>query len=386
MIVIVEPSCIGYEHAPFNAAIIEIASILASDSEIIFYGENAHIEAVKQVLAERAPAQISWRAICPPKRHLKNYTERFLIEFRLFRRILASSKNCNLLIVTSALETSLPALKLQCLLSRFKPRINVFFHAGLSQFLYSKKRQKILSVATPKNMAYIVLGTYIKASVLKIVPNISNRIFAIDHPYIFETTKTDKTRLGRTPIFGFIGLANKAKGFDIFLKIIESQARENPQLNSNQFKLVGKVADDCELIFEHFTRTESSKFLDYPTKREKLPLDTYRNDIQTLDYFVMPYDEHSYEFVCSGAAMDAIYFAKPIIALKSPYFSYLFNICGDIGYLCDDLDHMKYVVSQLINVNDPDRYEIQRSNLVSARANFSSTTVSKAIAFINAQN
>lgn len=383
MIVIVEPACTGSEHAPFNAAMVKIASLLASGSDIIFYGENSHIEAIKLVLADSVPSNISWQAVHPPPRHLRSFVKRFIIESILFRRILHLSRSCDLLIVTSALETSLPALKTQCYISRFRSRINVIFHAGLPQFLYSRKRQKLLSMATPANMKYIVLGEYIKNGVMKKIPELSNRIFGIEHPYLFDTTKTNSDQPNSKPIFGFIGLANKAKGFDIFLEIIESLSQKSSKEDSKQFKLAGKVSDDCRQIFNSFLKTESSRALDYPVNREKLPLDVYRNEVNSVDYFVMPYDKNSYEFICSGAAMDALYFTKPIIALKSPYFSYLFDLCGDIGYLCNDLNHMKSVIAQLINTNDLVRYEKQRKNLLLARTHFSPTTVSKAIANIN---
>lgn len=228
MIVIVEPACTGSEHVSFNAAMVKIASLLASGSDIIFYGENSHIEAIKLVLADSVPSNIyPGKPSTLPSRHLRSFVKRFIIESILFRRILHLSRSCDLLIVTSALETSLPALKTQCYLSRFRPRINVIFHAGLPQFLYSRKRQKLLSMATPANMKYIVLGEYIKNGVMKKIPEPSNRIFGIEHPYLFDITKTNSDQPNSKPIFGFIGLANKAKGFDIFLEIIESLSQKS---------------------------------------------------------------------------------------------------------------------------------------------------------------
>jgi len=377
MIVIAEPTCIGSEHAPFNAAIVEVAAIMASGSHIIFYGDQSHIEAVKQVLGDRTPDNITWFPIITPKRSLRDFAKRFCIEFKLFGEILISSKKSNLLIVTSAVETSLPALKAQCLLLRFKPRINVIFHAGLPQFLYSKKRHRLLCWATPANMAYIVLGDYIKNAVLRIIPKLSNNIFGIEHPYLFNTAITKLQGTNNPSLFGFVGLATLAKGFDVYLNLIECLSNEYSSDSFQPFKLVGKVGDDCVDIFDEFKRGSGARLLNYPAERANLPLNVYRSEISSLDYFVMPYDKHSYEFICSGAAMDALYFKKPIIALKSPYFSYLFDLCGDIGYLCDDLNEMVSTVKRLFEFNDLSRYERQISNLASAQAKFSPIAVAR---------
>lgn len=123
--------------------------------------------------------------------------------------------------------------------------------------------------------------------------------------------------------------------------------------------------------------------VDYPVNREKLPLDVYRNEVNsvlTISSCCMTKIHTIYMLRrCNGCPISQ----KPIIALKSPPFSYLFDLCGDIGYLCNDLNHMKSVIAQLINTNDLVRYEKQRKNLLLARTHFSPTTVSKAIANIN---
>lgn len=383
MIIIAEPTCIGSEHAPFNAAVVEIARILNSESELVFYGEQSHIEAVKLVLGDRVPTNITWKTIYPPPRFLRKFFKRFVLESLIFRKILTSNKTCDLLIVTSAVDSSLSALKTQCYMTRFKPRINVIFHAGLPQFLYSKKRQKLLSAATPENMTYIVLGEYIKNNVAKQIPEISKKIFGIEHPYIFENKTHPKTLPNNKPIFGFIGLASKAKGFDKYLTIIDQHSKNTDFEGPKRFRLVGCVADDCAGVFENFTNSNSEKFLDYPKTRQILPLDVYRDQIRSVDYFIMPYDIKTYEFICSGAAMDAIYFGKPIIALKSPYFTYLFDLCGDIGYLCTDLNQITLTIGEINKGADINRYKIQQSNLVLAREKFSPKTISKQLEEIN---
>ena len=67
----------------------------------------------------------------------------------------------------------------------------------------------------------------------------------------------------------------------------------------------------------------------------------------------------------SGAITDAIALGIPIIALKHPYFNYLFSKGGDIGYLCDSFEDIRKVIDTLMKTDilQTDKYKQQIFNV-----------------------
>jgi hypothetical protein len=207
---------------------------------------------------------------------------------------------------------------------RFQANTLVFFHGGLPQFLYSKKRQSVLLLGRLKRMKYVVLGSYIRDAVVTVVPGLRGHLVAVDHPYIFVKHSNESIPSGSELHFGFIGIASRAKGFDSFLKLVELVARQSGAQRHPKFRLIGRVADDCAESLRLFLSGSFGDQLRLPTNVGRIPLHEYGKEIASLDYIVMPYDPEAYRYVCSGAAMDAIQYAKPVIALRSQFFDYFF--------------------------------------------------------------
>lgn len=369
----------GGEHAQFNAALIDSALILSMGSQVDFYGEKGHIDSIQQILRSDQIERVVWHQINVPPRRLRKFLPRFWQESVMFYNVLRRLERCDKLLVASALETSLPALQLLSRLLRFRVDTLVFFHGGLPQFLYSKKRQFVLSVGRPNRMKYVVLGSYIRDAVEIIVPSLRGHLVAVDHPYIFADQSRESIYPRKVLHLGFIGIASRAKGFDSYLKLIELVSRQPGMLKPPKFRLIGRVADDCAEPLERFVSGPFGGQLHLPKSEGRIPLHEYGQEIASLDYIVMPYDAQAYRYVCSGAAMDAIQHARPIIALRSDFFEYFFRVCGDIGYMCNDLEEMSALIEKLSNGVDESRYRNQMACLMAARDKFSPRALAEAL-------
>lgn len=62
----------------------------------------------------------------------------------------------------------------------------------------------------------------------------------------------------------------------------------------------------------------------------------YDRIIEKMDMLFYPYPANSYRLSASGAVFEAIVKRKPILAMENPYFKWLFEKFGTLGYLFTD--------------------------------------------------
>jgi hypothetical protein len=101
-----------------------------------------------------------------------------------------------------------------------------------------------------------------------------------------------------------------------------------------------------------------------------------------VDYAVFFYPADSYRLTASGAFFDALAFAKPLIAIRNPFFEHYFSRFGDIGYLCDDYAEVKKMVSDILMHGSGGRYERQIKNLLRCRKSLSLEKIGETLAEI----
>jgi hypothetical protein len=369
MIAIFEPVCVDGEHATFNAAIISAAVALSEDHQVVFFGHPSHIENISSCLPLGVEKNVNWFPVEIPDRHLRDFKRRFFRELALLRLVLKAAKheNAHMVLLTGITEPGVLAAKIYLNIFPTKRPLFIIFHSILPQFLYSAKRRFLLGRFNPKNFSFLVLGDYILREVIKIVPALKGSIRSINHPYNFEMSNVDAKIPGGQLKFGFIGIGNVAKGFPVFLRLIEEYDDLKRFESYPSFSLIGRVSNDCQMLFSEFKKTDYAKCLFFVDNEIRLPVDEYRKRIGDLDYLIMPYDEKHYKYVCSGAALDAMLLLKPIIALKTAHFSELFDQLGDIGYLCDDFDELRKTVYYLANNFHSERYALQCENLAKGK-------------------
>jgi hypothetical protein len=200
-----------------------------------------------------------------------------------------------------------------------------------------------------------------------------NDIF-IDHPYNY-TNLINNVSLNTPIVISNIGVGilNKNSHF-----IFELAKRFSAEINTNklEFKQIGNISKEV-LKYQN-------KYVNILNNNEFLPIDIFKKNISNSNYFIFFFTKNSlYDLCPSGTFFDAIKYEKPIIAFKTSYFEYYFNKLGNIGYLCENLDEMEFIIKNIhsIQLND---YSIQVSNIKKAKQILSLENISRS--FYNQYN
>jgi len=212
----------------------------------------------------------------------------------------------------------------------------------------------------------VVLGERLRQDVVAAIPELDSTLRAITHPYVFTEAPRSSSQVEPSRLtFAFIGNATLSKGFDDFLSLAEQTANCD-----SQFELIGQLREDCSPLQARLKKQiEAGRFVS-TAANERLATGQYRARLSAISYAVFPYRRLDYQYVASGAALDALWAAKPLIALRIPVFEELFDRLGDVGHLCTDLNHMRAVVNELSENPQPARYRAQSDALIRGRRLF----------------
>lgn len=236
------------------------------------------------------------------------------------------------------------------------------FYKKLTAYFY-KKTFNISS----DNFYYLFINKISKTIVVRDGYLKENEILEINHPYYsFPDIDDNRTE----PLsFGHIGSMEVERKNSHYIYKIAEQLRDFVENKRISFKVLGLITPGVipykNQWIEEYVGNKVEIRPDY------LPREDYEEMLRNLNYALFFYQEPEYVHRTSGAIIDAIAYAIPIIALKHPYFNYLFEKAGDIGYLCDDLEEMRHIIEDIIIPNRcDDRYSTQRRNLIEFRNKF----------------
>jgi hypothetical protein len=371
---ICELACRGWEHTPFNAAFLATALCAFPDEKIIFAGEDQHVGYIRATLKDQGvPAErIEWRDLQPPPRFggfLKNLSANWSGVEAVFQ--LASRVGARRLIITNLTLSGIAALKARLLLKRPGFSVTLVHHGGIATLLGRRKWRPLIAWGNA-NLRQIVLGESIRQAVLARVPQLSDSLFAVRHPYFFPVAGTPSP-LSTCPVqFAFLGHADKDKGFHYFCQLarrLHGQA---------EFKLIGHFPRSSAAM-EAWRRTEVDPWVTGPSESTFLSNQEYRSQLADIAYAVLPYDPEDYSLIASASMIDCFAGVKPAIALLNPQFEELGEQVGDFGYLCATQDEMTEVVSEIIRNPPAERYARQCANLLRGRALFEPATLAAAL-------
>jgi hypothetical protein len=76
-----------------------------------------------------------------------------------------------------------------------------------------------------------------------------------------------------------------------------------------------------------------------PTK--PLSDEEFCKSVEALDFLLFLYPTDTYKLIASGAILDCLRFRRPVIALRTDYFDYLFRKFGAFGYLADSMEELQ---------------------------------------------
>lgn len=372
-IILCEPQCWGFEHAAFDAALIQTAAMACTQERLVFMGEREHVGRVREILSrESCPdsERVEWREISIPPRNMGGW-RRLPSERGWCRRVLkvASARPVKALIFCSLPKTAIAMLKVELFTTHLKVPILVVLHGLLSQigqpqsvgpWRWATHLRQVLTLLHPRQLTYLVLGGSIRECVAAVLPKAARHFQALDHPYFMSGASTPLD-VGTSVRFGYFGVGRAAeKGFDRFARLAEEVQGSH---QGAEFVMVGFLyanagvgIDKCAAI-----RGLSSA---------PLSAQEYDARARSVTYAVSLADPVHYRLVASASFLDGLRYLKPGIYVRNPFLEHYFDLMGDIGYLCDSYNEVRDVVFSILQSFPEDRYRRQCDNIVRGRGLF----------------
>lgn len=364
-IAVVELSSRDLRHAAFNAMLLRVVSLAVPEASIAFWADASHCARVGELLRETSvditfhPIRLSEHRV--EKMSLVSSHRLWRDLVNLWRVIRAGGHGPTLMVVSSASATGISA----CWFTRWLPgagrrAIQFVLHGEVNALrdgwrtrhpLYRRlDLRAVLERCHSTRFRYLVLDSAITDTMVREVPGLAGWIDSMPLPAV-ETDGNDweMTALTAPVELGLVGVATRAKGFDIYVSLAKSLAREAP--GQLRFNLVGRLHPD-------FAATDLSA-LTPPIGFTDLPHASFVARLRRLHYVCIPYQGGYYDWGASGAALDAVTSRKPLIVFRTPLTEHLFSVGGDVGHLCHDEKEMAAVLRQLALAPDPERYRRQ---------------------------
>lgn len=366
---IVDKLVIGHNHVMFNAAMTAIIAGIFRDTENLFIAERKHSELVKEI--NKSIGNLSYRSFdeAPlPESSIKKiipWIKKKTGDLLFIKRFY---KQLNINEPTVVFFTCLSASSL--LYASYKSRqknVNaIFILHGEVEFMFktdirlADRIKGMLYRATLRNIdrsaRCIVLADMIKTKLCEKGLIQASNVIAIEHPIIKK--EISYTSLGAGPVvFGHIGIAMEKKNSAAFFALASS-LEEEIQKGNTAFHLIGKAEPSMVAAF-------NKNVLVLSANNKSIAQNDYQRFIEETDYAVFTFDNRNYVFRVSGSLMDAIFYRRPIIALRQDYINYLFETGGNIGFLCNDMTEMQDIMRRLIKREDAliSQYALQQENL-----------------------
>ena len=104
-----------------------------------------------------------------------------------------------------------------------------------------------------------------------------------------------------------------------------------------RFSIIGSVQGDVEPF-------RNAGITLPPNPSVPMPDGEFQRAVAALDFILLLYPHDTYRLMASGAVLDALRFEKPIIALRTDYFEYLFKKFGKFGYLANDTGELLHLI------------------------------------------
>lgn len=366
MIVIFELNCPGSQHVVVNAAMVETIRYAYPDQPIHVVSEKGHAEEIARSIPSSLQRMtfINVEVVDPLGPRLSVFRSQVGLIATQMRR--APANEGLLCVFLSATEATIFAANMAKLTTRRRDaRFQFILHGQLAELRGWRSRNPLRRATDLRSALWlmsrtgahaVVLEDAIRDELVRIAPWIAKSVGSLPHPLLESEADISD---GEEPAFvppiriGFLGLATPAKGFPEFLRLAaKAKARFGASI---EFAAYGRLHPELEGV-DQSPLTEKIGL-------ERLPRETFTLGLRRLHYVCVPYHGAHYALSASGVLVDAISFAKPIITLRQPITTSLFEEHGDVGYLCEGTDDMLAQVCGLMERKDAARFGRQRDNM-----------------------
>jgi len=342
----------GSAHVPINAALLRAMAL--SGQRVRLHADPTHLAELGSV----AGVDCQPMALSPLYRWKTHVVSlrRFRHEWQAMRRALrAAPKGPHLVVLLSATPTAILAALL------LSPRIlgvQVALHGNLNEIAGWRPRNPItrrfdlaaMLCWRDARLRFLVFEEAIREGLRALLPEAAGRTDVLPHP-------ADTAQAGAYPYVALgiplrvalVGMATEAKGLDAFLDTARSfRARYGSRV---EFHIVGGRS--------HTVPAERFADIAHEVTIGHVSRDEFTGRLAAMHYVFLPLQPGYYSLSPSGGLMDALAWAKPVIANRVPITEGLFEQGGDIGHLADDLPGMQAALEQVLTRMDQERHARQ---------------------------
>ncbi len=368
MIVVAELAFNDDGHVPFNAGLLAVVKRAFPNDQIYFFGGSTHIKGLKKQSGKVLAESIEWKEVklLP---HDSSFYSRLFGEMKMMNgclQMFPKGSNGHFLL-TSARPATLLALKMAKYFRYKKIKAQIVLHGHLSGVTGKRYRNPLyryqdmrtaLSILGNSNLQYLVLEDHLREVLLQHLSVLSGKVEVLEHPLPPNEVGANLPPLSLPIRFGFIGLANKAKGFPVFVKLAESIAEKFG--DHVEFHAIGRYSSEGNLVL----RTDG---LTTKPAMERLRRADYVRGVKQLHFIVLPHQESFYNLNSSGTLLDALAWGKPLIARNIFIFENFLVKHGDVGYLFRTDWELRKIVEDIVEKVDKIHYQEQVNNIKKAR-------------------
>lgn len=371
MVYVVEAFVEDYLHVLANVNLIKIFKNVFPTESFVFISAKKHNDQVK-VYFEEQQSEIFFQSI-PNLISSGNFFARlYRVPFRFFRdirlinNILKKCKPGDSVVITHIHFVSLVLLKV---IKKSYPEVTLFsvIHGDVEYAFFPKNKQqelvgffhKWMFNIKAKNFYYVFL-TQMSTKILVDSNSLqSSELFSIELPTFPNGNKyVLEDFFPKYPLkIGHIGSAGLRKNVQLIYELA-TRVQESIVAGNLELSLVGVLDDKNILPFLN------PLVVDYVNNEVNKPLlrSLYDEKISGLHYSIFFYGKNDFILRSSAAFFDAIYYEKPIIALRNTFFDDVFKREGAIGYLCDNLEEMATLIQNF--AAEKEKYDQQYILLV----------------------
>lgn len=332
MILYVENNMSGEEHNMINSNMINVfKKLYQSDINSIVCAKK-HYESLN---IDKTKLKLIEIKVFHPKYKISKYMAEIIHLIKIKKII--NDNNYSILVFLSVSPVMHYFLRKFIKLIDQNIKIFVVCHGEL-MFLNSKSKTKFYKpefwmrkAFLKKNdlIKYIILGEHIKIPFLMN----ENSILKVNHPN--QSFKVTKSKISNKIRIGFIGVVSKSKGADNFIRIAK-------RFNNNdkfEFVFTGKVTEE----YMYLKQSNIEGYYD----NEFISKEKVDEKLKSLDLALFFYD-NSYDYIASGALLDAINYEIPIYCMNSNIFKFL-SIDKKLDFikLFDDINKMIEAIDEL---------------------------------------
>ena len=342
----------GSAHVPINAALLRAMAL--AGQRVRFHADPSHLEALGAVPdVECRPMALS--ALYRWKTHVVSF-RRFWHEWRAMRAALqVAPPGPHLLVLLSATPTAILAA---LLLSRRILGVQVALHGNLNEIVGWRPRNPITRRFDLRAMLgwrdsrlrFLVFEHAIRDGLGALLPKAAARTDVLPHPADTAEARTHPFVPLATPLrIALVGMATEAKGLSAFLDA------------ARKFRVKHGAAVEFHIVGGRSHTVPAERFADiaHDVPVGHVSRAEFAARLAAMHYVFLPLQAGYYSLSPSGGLMDALAWAKPVIATRVPITQGLFDAGGDIGHLADDLAGMQAALEQVLCEMDTDRHAAQ---------------------------